>query len=48
MEKKRTYLKPYLRVIQLTSHTHLLIDSEKIKSKFIDDPDWDWDENGAQ
>lgn len=51
MEKKRTYTKPAVSVIQLDSSPLLLEGSsrETIEQRFVDDDtEWEWDDNGAQ
>lgn len=49
MEKKRTYTKPAVSVIQLSSSPHLLEGSPGVPPQqlFVDDPVWEWDANGA-
>lgn len=50
MEKKRTYLKPSMRVVMLNAHAHLLTGSDPFgnpPNKFVDDPNWEWDEGGG-
>ena len=50
MEHKRAYTKPTARVIQLDSSPLLQqVSQEKTtKKEFIDDTEWEWDDNGAQ
>ena len=50
MEKKRTYTKPAVSVIQLSSSPLLLEGSpvETTQQRFVDDTGWEWDDNGAQ
>lgn len=50
MEKKTSYIKPAVRVIQLPSSNCLLVDSLVINgnNRFVDDSEWLWDDDGAQ
>ena len=51
MEKKRTYTKPAVSVIQMSSSPHLLEGSpgKTTQQRFVDDDtEWEWDDNGAQ
>ena len=51
MKKKRTYIQPSMSVVVIETSFQLLIASDPTlqKGRFIDteDPDYEWDEEGA-
>ena len=47
MKQKKTYIQPSMRMVVIKATPHLLAGSPFPKNKFIDDPDYEWDEGGA-
>jgi len=43
MNKKRTYIQPSMSVVVIKARFQLL----SMSNRFVDDPDYEWDEEGA-